>query len=783
LRRDAFRHSAVIRAALLAARNAPELEPPLDPFRAWFMGAALLSFDFDYGDLIRWLGGEYTNSDRNWDELLEHVIAAQQHEQRPGYPKIEAEMAIESFRCGVPLEGQFSCQRSDLLERLQYDNHPPLKNQEAEVRGKFGKEEAKSFHIAFPRFVAYYIFGLFLAPLSWVIRKGKGRIVVDCSNKLTDDDSGAANDYIPRTGTEGRERENPAVYYGKALLRHIIAIWNLRIDHPLEDILQHTDDIDSAFRRMLYHPDLAIAFAYVFMEFLIVPVGQIFGSRNAPAFWCMPSELRAHMAAVLDYSKLDLPLADSVRIPDESTAEEKARIVQAVPDAVHQGTPQEYADRHHHATFVDDNVKVAIRSRMTGAIRSSEGSAYDTLGRPEEDRRGSCLVPAKFPMEASTSVEFLGYIIDTVLLRVEWPADKVATLRKLLHEWIHHTTARTPAEIARLLGYVRNGAFLCPMGNFMSIRLQWVLNEAIKRDGINATAQKRWWKCRRVHIPASVTADLRLMFKSLLDQPDGEVHAWMRPISLLIPREATEDIRSDACYNGLGGWSPSFKFVWRVTRDELVKAGFKMKELDQDGHDRYRWCKAENLPPEHAECLHINPLEFIAIIINCWFAILEVRKDPGKPGGHIIAVRADNTSALSWLKYAARSQRRVIRNLAYLLHGLILFSQTAEIANFNGRYLPGPENEEADAASRPELFPSLATAIAGFSQLQTCRPFQVPFGLLSTIARWTSYTEIEAQYVGEMINLMTLVPKPFPDGWQSMTSVSGVYRRSRQTAS
>ena len=122
----------------------------------------------------------------------------------------------------------------------------------------------------------------------------------------------------------------------------------------------------------------------------------------------------------------------------------------------------------------------------------------------------------------------------------------------------------------------------------------------------------------------------------------------------------------------------------------------------------------------------------------------------------------------------------MIRNLAYFLHGLILFSQTADYANFNGQFLSGVLNVEADATSRPELYASLATAIASFSRLQQCRPYQVPSGLLSTIARWTSYKEIEAQYVGEMTNLMTLEPTPFPDGWEKMTYVSGVSSRSRR---
>ena len=101
----------------------------------------------------------------------------------------------------------------------------------------------------------------------------------------------------------------------------------------------------------------------------------------------------------------------------------------------------------------------------------------------------------------------------------------------------------------------------------------------------------------------------------------------------------------------------------------------------------------------------------------------------------------------------------------------------------SSQFLSGAENVEADATSRPELFPSLATAIASFSRLHPCRPYQVPSGLLSTIARWTSYKEIEAQYVGEMISLLTLEPKPFPDGWETMTSVSGVYSRSRRKRS
>jgi hypothetical protein len=55
------------------------------------------------------------------------------------------------------------------------------KNCEA-VEEKFAKEEQKSYHINFPRFLLYFIFGLLLNPLQREWDKGKGRICVDCKN-------------------------------------------------------------------------------------------------------------------------------------------------------------------------------------------------------------------------------------------------------------------------------------------------------------------------------------------------------------------------------------------------------------------------------------------------------------------------------------------------------------------------------------------------------------------------------------------------------------------------
>lgn len=783
LRRVAFAQRIEIRQALRAPRKPPELEPQLDPTRTLHMGAALLSFNFDYGDLVRWLGGEYTNDHRDWNSLQKHVDIAMESEQRPGYPTLEPDIAMRSFREGVPLRGNIRSLRADMLRRVEYDNHPPLTANLAATREKFGKEEAKSFHIAFPRFVVHFILGIMIAPISWVVRKGKGRLIIDASTTLHEDDTGAVNSQIPKPGTPDRAQENPAVFYGSALVRHLIHIYNLRLQFPNDDILQHTDDIDSAFRRVLYHPDLAIAFAYVFMELLLMPIGMIFGGKNSPSFWSVPAEVRAHLGAVLAPAPEPASIAEQVQLAPELSPEEASQLVPAVPDALNQGIAPEYADRPHLAMFVDDDIVAAIRSHMREALRAAVASAYLCFGNPDDDRRGSCLVAEKFPMTADAAVIFVGYCIDTRKMRVTWPDEKVQSLAAMLDDWLHTKSAKSPSQIAKLLGFVRNGAFLCQQGNFLSIRLQWTLNAELKKAGAARTQRKKWWSHNRVHIPREVFEDLHLLRATCFNRTTYAQHQWSRPIAMLIPREPTCVLYSDAAHSGLGGWSADLRFVWRLTRDDMVTMKFKMEELDDEGRERNRWCKAQDLPAGHEELLHINPLEFIAIIINVWFAITIIRKAPIREGGHHILIRADNTSALSWLKYAARSHRPHIRNLAYFLHGFILFSQTSEDVNITGQHLPGIENKEADAVSRPELYPSLGSAIEAFSPLQTCQPYRIPCGVLSTLARWTSLPEIEAKFEPEMTNLLSLEPEPFPPGAINTALASGIYRRARRERS
>ncbi len=284
-------------ARLRLPRQPVGIEKGLTHDRAWRAGVALLRFDFNYGDLIRWLGGEYTNESRDWDHFSDVANAVRDVEPPPGYPNVDFDRAFRACTEGVPLAGDYSCSFESVRQRNLYDNHPGLADVKDEVRARFAKEEAQSFHIAFPRFLWRFIVGIHLAALVWAIRKLKGRLCVDPSTPISPTDDGAANASIPAPGTLGREDECPPIYYASALMRHLTWIWRLRIQFPRKDIKQYVDDIHAAFHRVLYHPDAAILFASVFEEFLIVPIGTIFGARNSPSFFCLLSELRSHIAS------------------------------------------------------------------------------------------------------------------------------------------------------------------------------------------------------------------------------------------------------------------------------------------------------------------------------------------------------------------------------------------------------------------------------------------------------------------------------------------------------
>jgi hypothetical protein len=71
-----------------------------------------------------------------------------------------------------------------------------------------------------------------------------------------------------------------------------------------------------------------------------------------------------------------------------------------------------------------------------------------------------------------------------------------------------------------------------------------------------------------------------------------------------------------------------------------------------------------------AQGLHINPLEFLAFIINLWLALKIIGGDPICMSGFIIDLLSDNITALSWMHVAATTPNPELQQLAHFASAL-----------------------------------------------------------------------------------------------------------------
>jgi hypothetical protein len=123
--------------------------------------------------------GEYTNRHCKWSSVSNTFTTRRARPAPANLPPVDFARGFRIATEGVPLEGNFVSPIHQIGVHDRYDNHPAITAKQPAVAAKFAAEEEKTFHIHLPRFLIWFINGLFLAPLQWTVRKGKGRICVD----------------------------------------------------------------------------------------------------------------------------------------------------------------------------------------------------------------------------------------------------------------------------------------------------------------------------------------------------------------------------------------------------------------------------------------------------------------------------------------------------------------------------------------------------------------------------------------------------------------------------
>jgi hypothetical protein len=253
----------------------------------------------------------------------------------------------------------------------------------------------------------------------------------------------------------------------------------------------------------------------------------------------------------------------------------------------------------------------------------------------------------------------------------------------------------------------------------MSHSLQSALATNYRRALLHGVPTRTWWSRSHIWLSSGAVKDLSLL-QSWLTCADAAPLLWLRPVGMLVARTAHAAFFSDASYAGLGGWSPDASFLWRIMRVDLVLLGFPMKEID-----RYQQEPLDGL----ASGLHINPLEFIAAIINVWLIIVWRRFAPRLSSGFVVDLWSDNTTALTWLRLCATTRDPRLQPLARLTSAFLVYAGI-QLPKIQLQHIPGVLNIEADALSwldkSTEQIPSLASVTGQCCRLAACRVCLLP---------------------------------------------------------
>ena len=232
--------------------------------------ACLVHFNGHIGDVIRYVGGNYTAEYRDVEKALAAV--------KPLLPAQDYLDLKRYYEVGSPNMLVAEVARDNTMLYLSKGNHPNIDQNPELVQETMNKEEKNSHVLPLFSWLMRFLPHAHHVPQALVIKDGKEpRLVWDGTKRH-------AWWSTPMNDLTSGENE-PRISFGKVKFQHLIRIWNLRITYPLEDILLCETDFKAYFRNPKMHPDTAGAFAFIIDRLMYVPTGMVFGSNTSAGSW------------------------------------------------------------------------------------------------------------------------------------------------------------------------------------------------------------------------------------------------------------------------------------------------------------------------------------------------------------------------------------------------------------------------------------------------------------------------------------------------------------------
>jgi hypothetical protein len=586
---------------------------------------------------------------------------------------------------------------------MGYGNHKMLPPQLALLDKVLIKESKRGYVILASNLLSMFTYNCHVTPYGVAVKPGKkDRPFSDASYRPSDWATGV-NDWTNKD-------DDLPVEFQLSERRFFRELYNYRISFPDQELYLCDDDIQGAFKWLLYNPNLVGMHAFLVGNHMGFNTSQTFGGTTSPANFEYVARARKYVARHL-YNQPDIVTQAAPYVPTLETAPppspmEVNQFAQAHVDSKNPGkiTMDEPIPTPEYNPYVDDTMYCSTAPNLLRAVSASILSIYTILGTPN-DLTIDALSREKLSTLYTHQRRVLGKIIDSRRLMVILPDDKRSSIIELFYKWMHMRTFLI-LEGAQLIGTLDNISTMCRWGRtqyfailntfrkIVTARYQILRRHMVKSKNtrllkarLPPNLAKRFhsifackmaaalWKDKTaISIDLAIHQQLRTLH-AYLSNPSNP---WEQSIAHYIDRDPTFISTGDASLLGTGAFSPDLK-SWTIL------------DLAPD----IRACT--KLSPKHPSFIHINELEFVIIIIQLAMAITRWEATPsGFPEIPLLQVLSDNTTAISWAeKISSRSwkSQSLVR-----IYGELLRRSNIGISIV---HLPGDQNNTADLLSRP----------------------------------------------------------------------------------
>ena len=554
---------------------------------------------------------------------------------------------------------------ADVKHQLKVGNNKSATTEEMApiIQKNYTKEVERGWMTPFLKSSVENIKKISIIPIGnakqWTIDMWSNRVI---KNRTTHDMSKKFKSGQSWNGMIDDDQLEPCLF-ATCLLRYLHRMHDIRLRNPETPIFQGKTDLDSAFRRIhvyIWHSLLATtivnAIAYILSR---LP----FGVSEGPGQHDIPSNMIVDLAQQI----LDDPTWDPSIL--HSPHHDKIPMPERLPDNIPFGEAHALSVKMERPTdayidgYVDDLMALLLDSgNLSERGRQVVALAIHIFFRPVNENdplpREDVLSLRKLLGEGKLEEVkvILGWMVDSRRFTIKLTEDKANAWIKDLDEIIKLTKERKAIGVKTwqsMNGKCNTAAYIHREMRFFLSKMTFCQRLSVQRGG-SAIA------------PLAVLPQLELWKKALTRL--STIGRSINHITFTLPHMFT---KQDASKKGLGGFNCT-GLGWRFI-----------------------------IPPALENLLHINILEFMAVVITIWLTILAMDiKDRGN--GMKILAQTDNTSALGWLKASSKYNKsdRVASAIKEAIgQKLAELLMDADLSIYS-QHIPGKDNFIADKLSR-----------------------------------------------------------------------------------